>query len=140
MPWTDVIMTCVEFKVTGVDFTVPNSETGVEELMVVCDQDVLSNFNPPTDWRYLENDQDREETVSLEKTFYRAAAKEWTQRKSLGNIKTKASKAHHKEGRTPWTRFPEQCMKPIRQLLYCQQVLRKKSSNPGSMKSTQKVW
>lgn len=32
----------------------------------------------------------------MEKTFYRAAVKEWTQRKSLGNIKTKASKAHHK--------------------------------------------
>jgi hypothetical protein len=34
--------------------------------------------------------------VSLERTFYRAAAKEWSRRKSGGNIKTEAVKAHLK--------------------------------------------
>ncbi|XP_055999558.1 uncharacterized protein LOC130047885 [Ostrea edulis] len=74
--------------------------------MVVCDQDVLSNFSPPTNWRYLENDQDREETVSLEKTFYRAAVKEWTQGKSLGNIKTESFTTHHKRRPNTVDPFP----------------------------------
>jgi hypothetical protein len=40
-------------------------QTGMEELMIAYDKDALRNFNPPTEWRYLENDQDREGQGSL---------------------------------------------------------------------------
>lgn len=97
MPWTDLIMACVEFKITEADFMDPNSETGMDELVLAYDKEALLAFDPPSEWRYLENDQDREETVSLETTFQRAAARKCSQKESLSNSRQKNANVRSKE-------------------------------------------
>ncbi|XP_061179067.1 germinal-center associated nuclear protein-like [Saccostrea echinata] len=97
MPWTDVLMACVEFKITVADFTDLNSESGLEEILLAYNKDALLDFDPPVEWRYLEDERDREGNVSLEKTFYRAAAKELARRRILRNLKTGPSSVTQKE-------------------------------------------
>lgn len=35
------------------------SQTGMDELVLAYDKEALLAFDPPSEWRYLENDQDR---------------------------------------------------------------------------------
>lgn len=107
MPWTDLIMACVEFKISEADFMDPNSETGMDELVLAYDKEALLAFDPPSEWRYLENDQDRGETVPLETTFQRAAAKKCSQKESLSNNRHKSASVRLKEKSTSLDPLPK---------------------------------
>lgn len=37
----------------------------MDELVLAYDKEALSAFDPPSEWRYLENDQDREGWLEL---------------------------------------------------------------------------
>lgn len=40
----------------------------MDELVLAYDKEALSAFDPPSEWRYLENDQDREGWLELKHT------------------------------------------------------------------------
>ncbi|XP_013415982.1 germinal-center associated nuclear protein [Lingula anatina] len=79
MPWTDIIIACVNHQLTSLDFLDIMSATETEdeqEIVLHYLAEELNDFSPPSEWKQAIRDiRDTTVEANLQDTFSRAAAK-----------------------------------------------------------------